>query len=211
MSDATSPSPRRRQLRLGLAVLGGVVFALGLLTAVVPSGAAASLGALVALLGNDYLVVAVVASVALVILVVVLVATGREGFDQSTPPAPEGIYPVQRFGEEIDAFVSEGGFAGTSTAATATVNRHEAVRTALREVAVTTVMRDEHCTRAEAEARIASGDWTDEAVAATYLAEGKTPTLGSRLRAAVGGASPAERAAAVTATEIARLDAEAVR
>lgn len=203
---STTTSPRRRRLRLALAVVGGLVFMLGLVTVVAPSAAAASLRALVVLLGNDYLVVAVVGVLALLVLLGILVATGRAGFDQAAPPAPEGIYPVPRFGEEIDAFVSDGGFAGTAGA-----DRHAEIRTELREVAITTVMRDDNCTRAEARERIEAGTWTDNEVAATFLAEGETPTLGSRLRATFGGESPVERAVRVTAAEIAERDAEAIR
>lgn len=191
---------------MGLAVIGGLVFALGLLTLVAPSAAAASLGALVVLLGNDYLVVAILGVLALVLLVGILVATGRAGFDQGRPPAPEGVYPVPRFGEEIDAFIAGGGFAGSSGD-----DRHDEIRAELREVAITTVMRDGNLTRSEALDRIEAGTWTDDDVAATYLAEGKTPSLGSRLRATFGGESPAEQAVRVTAAEIGRLDAEAVR
>lgn len=204
MSSITSK--RQRRLRLGLAVLGGLVFALGVLTVIVPTTAATSLGALVALLGNDYLIVAVIGVVALAVVAVVLVATGRSGVNQTAPPAPEGVYPVPRFGEEIDAFLSKGGFAHVAGS-----DPHEEIRSELRAVAVTTVMRDANCTREEAQQRIEAGTWTDDGVAATFLSEGRTPSLGTRLRTAFVGESPAEQAVRAAATEIAELDEEAVR
>lgn len=229
---STRFSPDRRRLRLGLAVVGGLVFTLGLLTVFAPTATEASLQALEDELGNDYFVVAIVGFLALLILLGVLVATGRAGLDQATPPAPEGIYPVPRFGEEIDAFIAGEEFVGSGLAAASTGSTAtdgsvgstdstgagsgegdtvESVRTALREVAVTTVMRHENCTYAEASERIEARTWTDDEVAGTFLADGETPTLSSRLRVAFGGDSPAAHAVQATAEEIARLDEEAMR
>lgn len=201
-----TPSSRRRRLRLALAVVGGLVFALGLLTVVAPSAASASLESLVALLGNDYLVVAVLGVLALTFVAGVLVVTGRSGVEQTSPPAPEGVYPVPRFGEDIDAFISDGGFAHVTGS-----DPHEEIRSELRGVAVTTVMRHENCTRETARTHVEAGTWTDDEVAGTFLAEGQTPSLGTRLRTAWGGKSPAEQAVEAAATAIAELDEEAVR
>lgn len=203
---STSTSTRRQKLRIALAAVGALVFAVGLLTLVAPSTAGASLRSLVAVLGNDYFVVAILGVLALAIVAVVLVATGRSGVEQTSPPAPEGVYPVPRFGEEIDAFLSEGGFAHIAGS-----NPHEEIRAELRDVAVTTVMRDRNCTREEAQQLVEAGTWTDDEQAATFLSEGQTPSLGTRLRTALGGASPAEQAVRTAATEIAELDEEAIR
>lgn len=206
---ATSESgtgTRGRRLRLLLVAVGGIVLALGVFSIAAPRAADAALASLLAVVGYDWVLIGIVGLVALILVIAVLVAHGRRGIEQSTPPAPEDVFPVPRFGEDFDTFVEgSGGLAGV------TGGRHEAVRERLREIAVTSVMRHENCTVGEARERVAAGDWTDDTEAAAFLSEYDTPGLGARLKAAVKGTSPYRRAAQVTAREIARLDQEAKR
>jgi len=57
------------------------------------------------------------------------------------------------------------------------------VRPDLRALAADAVAAAQGCTRREARKRVAAGEWTDDRVAAAYLADGEgPPTLGRRLR-----------------------------
>lgn len=206
---STTTAPGRRRLRQGLGILGGLIFLVGLLTAVSPRAAeatAATLTALVAILGNDYFVVAILGILALLLVGVVLLGRVKTGVDQTTPPPPEKVHPVPHFGEPIDAFISTAGVRDLLD-----TERHEDVQDRLHEIAVTTVMREANCTQAEARDLIDSGAWTDNETAASFLTDTETPALATRLRAAIGGRSPYKQAAQETAGEIARLDQEATR
>lgn len=203
---STLSRPRTRRLRVPLAVLGAVAFAVGLVTVVAPGvGGAVPIEPVLALLGNDFTVVAVFAIGALLVLLVALVARGVNGIDQATPPDPEDVHNVPIFGAEFDDFVSGGGVGALLGA-----DRHEEIRTRLREAATATVMRESNCTRAEARERIERGEWTDDPAVASFLAGAaesgprRTAQLGlaGRLRAALGGNSPFQQTARRTAAEI---------
>lgn len=199
-SSASGLSSRRLRIVLGAA--GGLVFLLGLLTVLAPSGAASPLRAVVSALGNDYLAVAVLGALALLLGLGVLFTRVRSGMDQARPPPPERVYPVARHGESIDVYLTDGG----------EPEHHESVRNRLRSIAVTTVMRAENCSKAEATERVETGEWTDEERAATFLsASPDQPGLGARLKAAVTGTVPHRAAARATAEALADLDAEARR
>lgn len=204
MSTQPSTFPRTRGRQLALGVLGGLVLLLGLLTVLAPAGAAGSVRALVAFLGNDYVLVAIVGALALLLGLSVLAVRGKSGLDQAAPPPPEPIYPVPRHGESIDAFL-----AGQDVGNSSGSDSPDEMRARLRTVAITTVMRAANCTQAEARERVETGAWTDEELAADFLTETETPGLGTRLRAALRGTSMHQQAARVTAAEIATLDAEA--
>lgn len=224
MSTISRPSTRR--FRLPLMVLGGLAFALGVLTIVAPAVAdAIPIEAVVALLGNDYILVAALAGAAVLVVLTVLVARGVTGINQTTPPDPEEVHSVPRFGEAFDEVISRGGLR-----ALLTTERHRQVRTRLREAAIATVMRETNCTRAEARERVERGTWTDDPEAAAFLAEAKEGNLESgsgpgpgpgpatgpgsatgvaaRVRAAIGGETPFQRGARRTAAEIVRRDPE---
>lgn len=206
---STTTAPRRHQLRQGLGILGGLIFLVGFLTVISPEAAAATeatLQALVVLLGNDYFVVAILGILALVLVLAVLVGRVQTGVDQTTPPPPEKVHPVPHFGEPIDAFISAAGVRDLLD-----TDRHEDIQDRLHRIAVTTVMREANCTKAEAHDLIESGTWTDNETAASFLTAAETPDLVTRLRAALGGRSPYKQAARETAAEIARLDEEATR
>lgn len=113
---------------------------------------------------------------------------------------------MAQFGADIDAFVSDAGLRDLRG-----TDRHEAVRDRLREIALTTVVRADHCTQAEARERLDDGSWTDNEVAAAFLAEADPPGLTTRLWAVLEGTSPYREAARVTAIELARLDREATK
>lgn len=218
MSTISRPSTRR--FRLPLAILGGLAFALGVLTIVAPAVAdAIPIEAVVALLGNDYILVAVLAGAAVLVVLTVLAVRGVTGIDQTTPPDPEEVHSVPRFGEAFDAVISGGGLR-----ALLTTERHRQVRTRLREAAIATVMRETNCTRAEARERVERGTWTDDPEAAAFLAEaeegdleagpatgpgpGSATGIAARVRAAIRGETPFQRGARRTAAEIVRRDPE---
>lgn len=207
-SDSTpsASSTGSRPLRIGLGILGILIFLLGVLTVVAPSAAAVPLRALVAAAGNDYVLVAILGIPALLLGLLVIAVRGKTGLDQASPPPPEQVYPVARHGEPIDEFLSDGGLGDV-----AETDHYERMQTRLRSIAVTAVMRADNCTKATAQERVETGTWTDEKAAASFLAEAETPGLGARLKAALTGSSPYRQAARVTAAEIARLDEEASR
>lgn len=193
-----------RRLRLVLGLVGGGVFTIGLLTIVAPRlGAALSLDPLVALLGNDFVLIASFGVLALLSLGAVLVSRGVTGLNQASPPAPEDVHRVPYYGEPFDDFVTSGGLSGWVTD-----DRHEEVRTRLRQAAISTVMREASCTRTEARRRVDAGTWTNDAEIATFLTESGTPGLRARLEASLRGESPFQRAARTTAVEIASRDPE---
>lgn len=204
MSSTTAS--RHRWLRLTLGLLGGLVFLFGVLTVVAPSAAAVPLRALVAAVGNDYVLVAILGIPAILLGLLVIAVRGKTGLDQATPPPPEQVYPVTRHGQPLDDFLADGGLGAVTG-----TDSHEAMQNRLKEIAITAVMRSDNCTKATARERVESGAWTDEKAAASFLAEAETPGLGARLKAALTGSSPYRQAARVTAAEIARLDEEARR
>lgn len=200
---STITPPRTPRLRLLLVVIGGGAFAIGILTVLEPSAAALTIDPLVTLLGNDFVLIALFGALAFLVVAAVLVGRGVDGLNQASPPAPEDVYRVPYFGELFDDFVTDaglGGWIGT--------DRHEEVRQRLREAAIATVRRNANCTHAEARARVDAGTWTDDDEAASFLAEGGTPSLTARLAASLRGTSPFQRAARTTAAEIAAMDPE---
>lgn len=203
---STASSPGRRRLRVVLAMVGAFVFLLGLLTVAQPAAAGASLQTAVVLLGNDYMVVAIIGVLALLIVLGLLVARGRTRIEQTTPPAPEDVHPVPRFGESFDAVVSGG---EPPALATPDSQADRDLRDDLREIAIPTVMRAANCTQTEAHERIEAGTWTDNDAAAQFLATSESQSVGARVKAALGGSSPDMDAARETAAAIAALDREA--
>lgn len=202
---STGTPLRTRPFRTPLAILGAVAFAFGLLTIVEPSLARAiPIAPLLALLGNDYILMAIFGVTALLVVLAVLVVRGMTGINQTTPPDPEEVHSVPRLGEEFDEFVSAGGLHLVTES-----ERHEEVRSRLREAAIDTVMRASNCTRAEASTRVGQGTWTDDAAVARFLTEAGEPARSARIVAAIRGDSPFQRAARRTAAEITSLDAEA--
>lgn len=166
--------------RLGLGIVG--LLALGVaLTSILPTDA---LDGLVSAAGNDYFVVAGVAVIGL------LAAFGRfhagrtSQIRQTTMPDPEHPVSVRPLGDEFDEMLSNVRVHVPVLGAA----RRQRCHAALRDVAVRTLCRVDHCPRPEALAHLERGDWTTDDVAATFLRGDGPPTpsvlteLGALLR-----------------------------
>lgn len=186
--------------RAALALVGGLGFLVAAVFVADPRAAGSvPVEPLLALAGNDYFLVAAFAVFALGSVLAVLSARALSGVNQAVLPSPEEVHRVPRAGEEFDEFL-----AGVGPRAWLTGRRHGEIRARLYEAAVTTEMRASNCSRAEAETRVAAGDWTDDRDAAAFLSTDRTPDLATRLKAAVRGESPFQRAARRTADAVAR-------
>lgn len=175
----------------GVLLLAGLaVFAVGMLAVFVPSVAGVlPVEAMIAALGSDYVVLAVVGLAAVAIAVLVLLAVAVSGVDEADLPIVESVESAPHPGQAVDRSVDDesGGQVPDSR-----VMR-------LTEAAVRTLMRAEHCSRSTAERRVAEGTWTDDEVAADYLAASD----GGLFRTAVSDRERVRR----TAEAIERLDA----
>lgn len=191
---AESGSLRSALLRVarGVMLLVGVaVFTLGVLAVAFPGVAGVlPVDAMVAALGSDYVVVAAVGLMAVAFAVLVLLVVAISGVDEADLPVVESVESAPHPGQAVDRTV--GGEAGGPVPDTR-IRR-------LTEAAVKTLMRAEHCSRSEAERRVAEGTWTDDDVAADFLAAGDDGLL----RTAVSDEERVRR----TAEEIEALAAE---
>lgn len=165
-----------RLVRGFLLLVGLLVFVVGLLVVFVPGvEGVLPVAAAVEALGSDYVVLAVVGVAAVGLAVLVVAVQSVRGIDESRPPVVESVETAPHPGRDLDR--SFGGLSGlTST---------DAVRTRLRDLAVETVMRAEGCPRSTAERRVREGAWTDDPVAAAFVAGG-AGEAGTRLRALLG-------------------------
>ena len=156
-----------RAVRGLLVLLGTLVMGVALLVAFVPgAGALVPTAALVDLLGSDYFVVAAVGLAAVGLATLAVLARSLGGVEVATPPVVEAVQSAPRPGERFDR--SRRGATGGATGS---------ARERLREAAARTVMRTTDCSRPDAERRVAEGAWTDDRVAARFLAsEGTGPT-----------------------------------
>lgn len=189
-----------RRTALGLA--GIAAFAFGYLATTVPGVAdlvPVAPGAGDADLG--YLLVAALGALAVLLVLAVLGARAVYGIDQAEPPAPETPQRVPRPGESFDDFVA--GDIGLRDRLVG--DRYQEVERRLRRTAVETLVRERGVTREEARRAVDRGSWTDDEVAAGFLASARTPPLGTRLVAAARGRSPFQRGARRTAVAIASL------
>lgn len=199
--------------RLLVAGIGVVAFVLAVAMVVVPGAESVlPVDAAVEALGYDYLLVALLGVVALVVTLLVLALRAIDGQDQATPPDPEGIETVPRFGADVDEVIE----AGLGLRTRFLGDGGEAVRDRFRETAVRTVARVENCTHADARRRVAEGTWTDDPAAASFLADGGgSVTWRTRVLSAFGGESPFQRGARRSAEAIVALaedsDASAYR
>lgn len=156
---------------IGLLALAALVVASPAVADLIPTAA------VVDWLGNDYLLLAAVAALALVGLVSVLLVRTVAGVAEATPPPVEGTTPVapgRSVDESIDALpplrVTEG---------------HRRVRERLRTAAVAAVAEADGSSRPAACDRIESGDWTEDATAAAFVADDEfdPPTVRRRVAA----------------------------
>lgn len=202
-----SGAAEARPLRAVLALFGGTILAVGAVAIARPSFARGlPVEAVLGVLGNAYVLVAIFGGVAMLVVLAVLGARAIGGINQTSPPDPEEVHPVPRFGESFDAFVDDAGIR-----AWLLESRHEEVRTRLRESAIATVMHEGNCTRSTARERIDRAEWTDDPEVGAFLAdstEAGDVGLGARVLAALRGESPFQRAARRSADEIARYDGE---
>ena len=189
-----------RVLRYLLVLVGVGAFAIGLSGGAVIAPLAATA---IEVLGNDYLLVAVVAGLALGLMLLALGVRAIRGSTQFVPPDPEGIPSAPSPGHEFDGYV-DGGFSPRRLLFT---DEHDRVRDRLRETAIQTEMRRSNCAREEARQRIDRGTWTDDVEAAAYVGEDESmkPPVTSRIGAAVRGESWYQRGARRTARAIVRL------
>ena len=174
-----------------LLLTGLAVFAIGTLAVFVPSAAGfLPVDAMIAALGSDYVVLAAVGLAAVAIAALVLLAIAVSGVDEADVPIVESVESAPHPGQAVDRSVDDdsGGRVPDSRV------------TRLTEAAVRTLMRTEHCSRSTAERRVAEGTWTDDEVAADFLADGDDGLF----RTAVSDRERVRR----TAEEIERLEAD---
>lgn len=145
------------------AAAGVALLALAALVVVVPGTAKLiPMGAAVQRLGNDYIFVAVVAALALGAFLLVLLARAATGVSEATPPAVEGTTPGapgRAVDESLDALPP-----------VRMTDRHRDVHERVRTAAVEAVAEADGCSRSAARERIESGEWTDDAEAAAFVA-----------------------------------------
>lgn len=180
-----------RVVRAVLLLTGLAVFAVGMLAVFVPSVAGVlPVEAMIAALGSDYFVLAALGLAAVAIAVLVLLAIAVSGVDEADLPIVESVESAPHPGQAVDRSVDDesGGQVPESR-----VNR-------LTEAAVRTLVRTEHCSRSTAERRVAEGTWTDDEVAADFLAASDDGLF----RTAVSDQERVRR----TAEEIERLEAD---
>ncbi|MFB6164435.1 MAG: hypothetical protein ABEJ31_04695 [Haloarculaceae archaeon] len=194
--------------RLAL-VAGGALFAVGI--AIGLDGGLAdllSVGPLVETVGHDYFLVAAVGTVALVGGLAVAGARTLDGFEQATPPDAESVPSGPPLGAEIDDVLES----DLRPHEHVLGRRRRAVRGRLRRAAIATVARTERCPRATARERVATGRWTDDEVAAAFLApERVDAALVERVGDALPGTSRFRRRTHRAAQAIVERDARGER
>ena len=161
-------------MRLRRAVPGAIgILALGLALGLADRSAASnSIEALVELLGNDYLLVAIFAVFAL-LLALPVVLSGRPGaLEQASVPEPEVPVAAPPPGASVD---EEAGRLHTVLPIVGSPHRRE-LRDRLRETAIRTVMRTDGCDRRTATERVDSRTWTADRRAARFLTGGSSGT-----------------------------------
>lgn len=181
--------------RRSLLVTGTAVFVIGLMVAFEPDGTESILvAALVATLGSDYFVIAIVGLAAGWLAVVVALWRRLSGVDEAAPPVVEGVesapYPGASFERSSRSIV-----AGSASP----------MRDRLREAAVQSLVRTRHDSRDAAERRIDDGTWTDDPIAAAFLS-GDVDVLTQIKRLATGGGT-FRRAVERTVDAIASIEA----
>lgn len=193
-----------RAVALGL---GAASTAATLLLAADPDAVPAE--AVVAAVGGEYPFVAAVGAVALALVLVAVAWRGVSGLDQATPPTPEEVQSAPLFGADFDDAVDE----PFGLRARLRSDRPAALRERVRGAAVA-VEAAAGCSRAEAERRVATGEWTADAEAAAFLSDerGPAPPPAARVGAALRGDAWFQRGARRAAEAVAeRADSEGVR
>lgn len=187
-------------LRRRLALSGGVVAAgVGLVLAFQP-GLLAGLT-----LGESAILV--VGSLALFYALLPLGIQRGSHRRQAPSPEPEAVPAGEPPGEDLDRL-----FEAARGDTVHDVERRTRLRRRIEAFAVMAVRKRDDCSEAAAREAIEAGTWTDDPVAAAYLADRDADVatglpLAERLRFLMSGASPEVRAARRTADEVAAITA----
>lgn len=149
-------------LRAVLVAIGFAAFVVAVSATIHPAvEASLPAAALVAVLGNDYVLVAVIASVVLVALVGVLVGRLLSGVVETIPPAVEETTP-ERPGSETETVLQ-------SLPPVRLTAHHHRLRRRLRETAIAGVADADRCDDSTARHRVETRSWTDDALAAGFV------------------------------------------
>ncbi len=155
------PSLFGRILRGLLLALGLSVFVIGILVVFAPETAAhLPMEALIAALGSDYLVVAVVGLATVGLALFAVLIRRVTGVNEVQTPIVEDVQSAMYPGASFDR--ANGRIYGMW------VDR--STRERLRETAIQTLMRAANCSRSQAERRVDEGTWTDDDAVAQLLA-----------------------------------------
>lgn len=148
-----------------VALVGGVVAGVaGIALAAAPSLLALPVGeAAVGLLGVVALVYAL------------MPLADRRGSErrQADAPTPEEVPTVDAPGDDVDRLLAVAGTTGPRTA-----DRRHRLRERLTRAAVRSIRRHEDCSVETARETLATGEWTDDPVAASYFTDGPVATPG---------------------------------
>lgn len=185
----------------GRRVLFGLSGAVALVLAIAGGSEVIPIRTLIAVLGNDYLLVVAIGAFGLFVAIPVLVS-GRDGnLVQAEMPAPEEPVSVHPAGNEFDETVGSWRYclpiAGRS--------RRQEVRERLRTAAIETLMRTENCSREDARRLVDSGAWTNDPTVAAYLGDSDVAavSVGTRASTFLTGRTWHEHCAYRAAAEIA--------
>lgn len=179
--SATTSDLELRSFRMLLATVGLVVFVVGITIGVLTREY--ELGPVVravGVLGSDYLVVSLIALLALALAGGVLAVRSVTGMSQVTPPPVETVQSATSFGADIDAELD-------ALWPVVVTKRHRTLHARLRHAAIDAIVRTDRCRRDEAEAMLEEERWTDDSLAASFVAteELRPPPLSSRLLATI--------------------------
>jgi hypothetical protein len=191
MSTSAWTEDRHRGWYVLIAV-GIVTFVLALLpgtAALLPAGAVAER------LGNDYFLLGTFGAVALAVVAWTLSRRAKGTVSQAAPPEPETVLDAPQPGAGLDGFAE-----GLPVSIVRGGDDADAVRERLRRVAVTEETRRRDFSDETARERVEAGAWTEDPVAATFLATDQTakPGMNERVRLAFRGDSWAQVCARVT-------------
>lgn len=163
------------------AAVGAALFGVALLVLLVPAvGSIVPVAAVVAALGNDYLLVAALAALVLVATLAVLGLRWVTGVSEATTPTVETAAsgaPGRDVDETLDSLPPV-----RVTPAQRRLHRR------LRSAAIGVVAEATQRSRGDARARVEDGTWTDDAEAAAFVADEElqpppvAQRLGARLR-----------------------------
>lgn len=165
-----------------LVLLGIVTFAVGMSGG---SPLAATVGNAIAVLGNDYLLVAIIAGLAILITLIASGIRMFRGNDQFDPPDPEGIPSAPYPGHEFDEITGN----GMQFRRWLFSDTFETLHQRLRETAIQTIINQSNCKYEEAERRVERGSWTSDTEAASFLGgnDAPPPPVAGRVKAAING------------------------